>query len=236
MNAVPQHIAIIMDGNGRWAQQRRRPRVFGHQVGRENVDRIVALCSGLGVKTLSLFAFSCENWQRPAAEVALLMQLIKKAIDDSRDKLHRENVRVQVLGERANLSAELQDSIARIEAHTAANDGLQLVLAINYSGQWEILETCRRLLAAGLNPEALQAETFNQYRPLPALAPVDLLIRTSGEQRLSNFYLWGAAYAELYFCESYWPDFGEEQLRAAIGAYNQRQRRFGALLDATAPG
>mgnify|MGYP000974918509 CR=1 FL=1 len=228
MNAVPQHIAIIMDGNGRWAQQRRRPRVFGHQVGRENVDRIVALCSGLGVKTLSLFAFSCENWQRPAAEVALLMQLIKKDIDDSRDKLHRENVRVQVLGERANLSAELQDSIARIEAHTAANDGLQLVLAINYSGQWEILATVWRLLAAGLRPEQLNEEVFAQHRPL-ALPPVDLLIRTSGEQRLSNFFLWEAAYAELYFCDVHWPAFGEEQLEAAIAAYQQRQRRFGTL-------
>ncbi len=228
MNGVPKHVAIIMDGNGRWAQQRRRPRFFGHQAGRKNVDRVVALAAALGIKTLSLFAFSCENWGRPGAEVKLLMQLIRQAIDDSSDQLHRENIRVNVLGERANLSTELRHSIDRIEALTASNDGLNLVLAINYSGQWEILATVRRLLAAGLRPEQLNEEVFAQHRPL-SLPPVDLLIRTSGEQRLSNFFLWEAAYAELYFCDVHWPEFGEEQLKAAIEAYQQRQRRFGTL-------
>lgn len=230
MNDVPEHVAIIMDGNGRWAQQHRRPRFFGHRAGRENVDRVVALSAALGIKTLSLFAFSCENWGRPSAEVKLLMQLIRQAIDDSCDQLHRENIRVNVLGERANLSPELQHSIERIETLTMNNDGLNLVLAINYSGRWEMVATARRLLAAGLAAEQLNEEVFARHRPLP-LPPVDLLIRTSGEQRLSNFFLWEAAYAELYFCAEHWPEFGERQLRAAIAAYRQRQRRFGALKE-----
>ena len=229
----PAHVAIIMDGNGRWAQQHLRPRAFGHKAGRLAVDRVVTACAQRGVKTLSLYAFSTENWRRPPHEVKVLMELIEAALREEAAKMQRNDIRLRVLGDRLPLSGSLRDAIDAAETLTAACSRMDVVLAINYSGQWALIETARRLAqaaAAGeIAPATLDEQTFATYRPMPDLPPVDLLIRSSGEMRLSNFHLWELAYAELWFTDVLWPDFGEAQLDAAFAAYHPRARRFGAL-------
>lgn len=225
-HAVPAHVAIIMDGNGRWAQQRLRPRVLGHRAGRDAVERCVEACVEAGVGTLTLFAFSTENWQRPAEEVTVLMNLMARALRDYVPKLVQHNVCLQILGDRSKLSAALQQDIADAEAQTAGGTQMNLVLALNYSGRWAMVEAARR--AAELD-EPISEDTLEKCFPEPHLPPVDLLIRTSGEMRISNFLLWELAYAELYFTPTLWPDFTEEHLHEAFAAYAARERRFGAL-------
>lgn len=232
LSAVPAHVAVIMDGNGRWAKQRMQPRSFGHRAGRKSVDKIVAAAVQAGVGTLTLFAFSTENWNRPAAEVELIMDVIRRSITEESQHLKAQNIRMRILGSRERLSEEMCRQFDAAEALTADCTGMQLIFALNYSGQWEILQTCRNLLAqaqAGELSEELSLQDFEAARPIADLPPVDLLIRSSGEMRISNFLLWELAYAELYFTETLWPDFDEQEFQRALAAYAQRERRFGAL-------
>lgn len=232
LSAVPAHVAVIMDGNGRWAKQRMQPRSFGHRAGRKSVDKIVAAAVQAGIDTLTLFAFSTENWNRPAAEVELIMDVIRRSIAEESQRLKAQNIRMRILGSRERLSEEMCRQFDAAESLTADCTGMQLIFALNYSGQWEILQTCRNLLvqaqAGGLSEE-LSLQDFEAARPIADLPPVDLLIRSSGEMRISNFLLWELAYAELYFTETLWPDFDEQEFQRALAAYAQRERRFGAL-------
>lgn len=224
---VPEHVAIIMDGNGRWAQKRKRPRVFGHHAGKNTVERCVESCANLGVKTLTLFAFSTENWTRPQNEVNLIMDLVSKTLTDYAPKLKKNSIRLSILGDRANLSEQLRQKIDMAEAETADGQRMNLILALNYSGRWALLEAARTAQREGISLDSEKA--FQACLPEPRVPPVDLLIRTSGEMRISNFLLWELAYAELYFTDALWPDFNEEHLTSAFAAYAARERRFGAL-------
>jgi undecaprenyl diphosphate synthase len=226
---VPRHVAIIMDGNGRWAKRRRLPRVAGHKRGVEAVRAAVKGCAERGVQFLTLFAFSSENWRRPAEEVALLMQLFRVALTSEVDKLHRNGIRLRVVGDLTRFDARMRELIERGEALTAGNRRLTLTIAANYGGRWDILQALRRLLHE--RPDLAQAPIEEtQLAPYLAMgyAPEpDLFIRTGGEQRVSNFLLWQLAYSELYFTDTLWPDFGAAALDAAIAWYAQRERRFG---------
>ncbi|MDO5091480.1 MAG: polyprenyl diphosphate synthase [Cardiobacteriaceae bacterium] len=228
---LPAHIAIIMDGNGRWAKARNRPRVFGHRAGRDTVERIVSHCRKAGIPWLSLFAFSTENWQRPQTEVSVLMDLMLSSIEEKWRKMADNGIRLHFLGDRDTLSPKLAATMADVEAQTASNRALNVVFAINYSGQWAIMETARNLIRAGIAAENLDSATFAAHRPLPQMPPVDLLIRTSGEQRLSNFHLWETAYAEMVFCDTLWPDFSTEDFDHALAQYAARDRRYGTLKE-----
>jgi len=224
--AVPRHVAIIMDGNGRWAKQRHLPRFAGHKRGVEAVRAIVKACSARGVGFLTLFAFSSENWRRPADEVALLMQLFIAALENEVKKLHRNGIRLKVIGDRAAFDRKIQDLIAEGEALTAANQALTLTIAANYGGRWDILQAADRCRAedpaAPITEERLRRCLSMSYAPEP-----DLFIRTGGEQRVSNFLLWQLAYTELYFTDTLWPDFNAQALEEAFVSYRQRERRFG---------
>lgn len=228
---APAHIAIIMDGNGRWAKQRSRPRTFGHSEGVEALRRTVEAAGELGVTHLTVFGFSTENWRRPIEEVNALFDLLRLYVARDLDRLSREGVRVRVIGERAGLQPDILRIIADAETRTQANDKLNLTIAFNYGGQDEIARAARRLaedVAAGkLNAEDVNAERFESYLDTAGLPPPDMLIRTSGELRLSNFMLWQAAYTELVFVDVLWPDFNKQALEAAIETYRNRERRFG---------
>lgn len=226
---LPRHVAIIMDGNGRWAKQRNRPRVFGHHAGRDSVEKIVSHCRTLGVAWLSLFAFSTENWRRPGVEVTMLMDLMQSALQEKWRKMNDNGIRLYFVGERAGLAPKLAATMDEVEAKTAHNTALNVVFAINYSGQWAMVETARNLLRAGLSAESLDLDAFAAHRPLPDLPPVDLLIRTSGEMRISNFHLWEMAYAEMVFSEVLWPDFTTQDFDQALVQYAARERRYGGL-------
>lgn len=229
----PNHVAIIMDGNGRWAKQRSKPRPFGHKAGRGSVDRVVRAAAEAGVGTLSLFAFSTENWSRPKAEIQLIMELMQRNIASEASKLAAQNIRMRILGDKSGLPEKLQREIARAEAVTAESTGMNVVLAVNYSGRWAILETAKKLASLAqqgvLAPDAITEADFAAARPIPDLPPVDLLIRSSGEMRISNYHLWEMAYAELYFTDTLWPDFTIDEFARAIDAYHARSRRFGGL-------
>jgi undecaprenyl diphosphate synthase len=227
--AVPRHVAVIMDGNGRWAQQRHLPRVAGHKRGVEAVRSTVRACAERGVRYLTLFAFSSENWRRPPEEVALLMQLFQVALTSEVAKLHRNGIRLRVVGDLERFDARLRELIARGERLTAANNGLTLTIAANYGGRWDLLQAFTRLVRE--DPAAAR-EGVDEARLAPYLAmsyapEPDLFIRTGGEQRVSNFLLWQLAYAELYFTGTLWPDFDAPALDAAIAWYAARERRFG---------
>lgn len=224
---VPAHVAIIMDGNGRWAQKRRRPRVMGHRAGRDAVERCVEACAEAGISVLTLFAFSTENWQRPQDEVNILMDLMSRALREYVPKLLENQVRLRVLGNREQLSHGLRDEIAAAESKTANCERMDLVLALNYSGRWALLEAARTAQHQGISLDSEAA--LQACLPQPHLPPVDLLIRTSGEMRISNFLLWELAYAELYFTDTLWPDFDANDLNTALSAYAARDRRFGRL-------
>lgn len=226
---LPAHIAVIMDGNGRWAKQRNRPRVFGHRAGRESVENIVAWCRERGIPWLSLFAFSTENWRRPGVEVSVLMDIMLSSLQEKWRQMADNGIRLYFLGERAGLAPKLVEAMAEAESATARNHALNVVFAINYSGQWAMVETARNLLKSGISAQALDPEAFAAHRPLPEMPPVDLLIRTSGELRISNFHLWEMAYAEMVFCDTLWPDFSEGDFEAALLQYANRERRYGAL-------
>jgi len=228
---VPRHIAIVMDGNGRWAKQRRRPRSFGHRAGQKTVRSSIEFCLKNGIEALTLFAFSSENWQRPPAEVSALMELFLKALDREVAELHKNGVRIRFIGELSAFAKPLRERMLAAMQKTAANDKLALNVAVNYGGRWDIANAARqaaRDVAAGkLDADAIDEKTLAPYFALADLPPVDLFIRTSGEQRISNFLLWQLAYAELYFCDTLWPDFDPASLQLAVDSYAGRERRFG---------
>ncbi|MDB6063141.1 MAG: diphosphate synthase [Verrucomicrobiaceae bacterium] len=232
LERIPRHVAIIMDGNNRWAKSRGLPGVAGHRAGVEAIRGVLRTCRKFGVETLTLFAFSSENWNRPSAEVAALMQLFSVYLNSEVKKLHEDNVRLRFIGERARLSAALQKKMANAEEFTGDNTGSQLVIAVDYGGQWDIVNAARNLAArverGELRAEQINAALFDQASALSDLPKPDLLIRTAGEQRISNFLLWQIAYAELYFTDTYWPDFNEREMLQALQAFDQRERRFGA--------
>jgi len=225
---VPRHIAIIMDGNGRWAKKRFLPRVAGHVKGIESVREIVRACIERGVEYLTLFAFSSENWRRPEEEVSLLMRLFVTALQQEVDKLDRNGVRLRVIGDLSRFDARLQELIHHAEAVTAGNTRLHLTIAANYGGRWDILQAVNRLTAAASDKAGNWTETdLEPYLSTHFAPEPDLFIRTGGEQRVSNFLLWQLAYAELYFTETLWPEFGANALGLAIQSYQGRERRFG---------
>jgi undecaprenyl diphosphate synthase len=226
--AIPQHVAIIMDGNGRWAAARGVPRAVGHREGAKAVRRSIEAAIGQGVKYLTLFAFSSENWQRPAAEVSDLRGLLLQYLRSELQELHEAGVRLKVIGEHARFGPNIVAELNAAEVKTANNERLTLVLALSYGGRADILSAAKRAIAEGVAPESLTAEKFASLLTTAGVPDPDLLIRTSGEQRLSNFLLWQAAYAELVFLDVLWPDFNEQDFAAAVTKFGARERRFGA--------
>ena len=228
-NITPQHIAIIMDGNGRWAAEKGKPRSYGHQAGVETVRRITSECTRLGVKWLTLYTFSTENWNRPADEVAALMGLVLSSLED--EIFMRNNVRFQVIGDIKRLPEAVQEKLQQTIDHTAGNTAMTMVVALSYSSRWQITEAARRIAQqvkdGQLNPADITEQTLTDNMTTSAMPDPDLLIRTGGELRISNYLLWQIAYSELYFCDTDWPDFSEADLQRAIDSYQQRQRRFG---------
>jgi undecaprenyl diphosphate synthase len=229
---MPRHVAVIMDGNGRWARARGRPRTFGHSEGVEALRRTVEAAGEIGLPYLTVFGFSTENWRRPVEEVNALLDLLRLYVARDLDKLAREGVRVRVIGAREGLATDILDIIARAEAKTAGNTGLNLTIAFNYGGRGEIVRAVQRLAAdaaAGrITPDAITEAVLERYLDTAELPPPDIIVRTSGEQRMSNFLLWQAAYAELVFLDVLWPDFDRAALENAIEQYRRRDRRFGA--------
>lgn len=229
--AVPRHVAIIMDGNGRWATKRFLPRVAGHVKGVEAVRTVVEACARRGVEYLTVFAFSSENWRRPEEEVSLLMRLFVTALEREVSKLHANNIRLKVVGDLSRFDAKLQGMIASAERKTAANTRMTLTVCANYGGRWDIMQAVGKMVAThpgatDFTEEQLAPHLAMAYAPEP-----DLFIRTGGEQRISNFLLWQLAYTELFFTDAYWPDFSSEHLDAAIASYQHRERRFGRTGD-----
>ena len=227
----PKHIAIIMDGNGRWAKARHLPRSSGHQKGVRTVRKIVKHCAQLGVNTLTLFAFSSENMNRSSEEVGLLFKLFLAVLKTETTKLKDNNIKLKIIGDLSVFTLDIQTLAQKAEKELANNTGLNLVIAANYGGQWDIAESAKKIaleLANGkINPENVDLSLFHSYTALANYPKVDLLIRTSGEIRLSNFLLWDIAYSELYFCKTLWPDFDEDALDLAIEDFRSRDRRFG---------
>ncbi|MDH3336393.1 MAG: isoprenyl transferase [Gammaproteobacteria bacterium] len=232
---IPQHVAVIMDGNGRWARKRALPRHAGHRSGVGAVRKTVELAAQRGVQYLTLFAFSSENWSRPREEVSMLMALFIEALQREVDELHRNNVRLEFIGAREQLQPRLVDMIVAAEKQTIDNTGLRLLIAVAYGGRWDIVQAVRKLYGELARDEITADEiddTAIAHRlQLGDLPDPDLLIRTGGEQRISNFLLWNLAYAELWFCDTLWPDFGEQQFDAALEFYAMRQRRYGHTGD-----
>jgi undecaprenyl diphosphate synthase len=231
---MPRHVAIIMDGNGRWAAARGLPRGEGHRRGVEALRKIVRAAGEMGISFLTIFSFSSENWSRPAAEIRDLMGLLRRFIRNDLAELHQNNVRVRVIGERADLDMEILRLLEEAEELTKANDGLTLVVAFNYGARQEIARAARRVAAAVAAGEIavneVSPELFASHLDAPDLPDPDVIIRTSGEQRLSNFLLWQAAYSELVFVPTYWPDFDRAAFEGAIAEYRRRERRFGGLV------
>mgnify|MGYP003841470033 FL=1 len=229
--ALPEHIAIVMDGNGRWAEARGEPRTFGHRAGIEPVRVTIRECSRLGVGALTLFAFSSENWRRPETEVSTLMGLFMEALEREVQELHSNQVRLRIIGNRQRLAVGLQQRIAEAEALTAGNTGLQLQVAVSYGGRWDVIEAAKRLAAqaasGAIRAADIDEERFARELQLADLPDPDLFIRTGGDHRISNFLLWNIAYAELFFTDALWPDFNAEILAEAIEDFRGRERRFG---------
>lgn len=229
--ALPHHIAIVMDGNGRWAAARGEPRTAGHRAGLEPVRMTIRECSRLGIEALTLFAFSSENWRRPEAEVATLMGLFMDALDREVTELHGNKVRLRIIGNRQRLSVRLQQRIAEAEALTAANTGLKLQVAVSYGGRWDVVEAAKRLAAAAasgaIRASDIDEERFARELQLSDLPDPDLFIRTGGDHRVSNFLLWNIAYAELFFTGVLWPDFSLTEFGEALEDFAGRERRFG---------
>ena len=233
MNRIPEHIAIIMDGNGRWATERGKERSYGHQAGVDTVRRITSECTRLGVKYLTLYTFSTENWNRPADEVAALMGLVLTSLED--EIFMKNNVRFRVIGDLKRLPQQVQDKLQETMDHTAKNDSMTMVVALSYSSRWEILNATKKMVKEALESgstyeqieDKLTEENFEKHLETSFMPDPELLIRTGGELRISNYLLWQIAYSELYFCDTFWPDFNEEDLHKAIASYQNRQRRFG---------
>ena len=235
---TPRHVAVIMDGNGRWASRRAMPRHVGHRAGVKAVRAVVEGCARRGVEALTLFAFSSENWGRPSEEVSRLMELFVEAMDREVEALHRNGIRVRFIGDLAALSTDLRELIARAEGLTAANPNLTLYIALSYGGRWDIAQAARRLAgrvqAGEIDLAAIDEQALGRELALADAPEPDLFIRTGGEQRLSNFLLWNLAYTELYFCGTLWPDFDDEELERAFRYFASRQRRFGLTDDQVA--
>lgn len=231
----PRHVAIIMDGNNRWAKERRLKGVAGHKAGVDAVKAVVETCAREGVEVLTLFAFSSENWRRPKDEVSALMKLFLFALEREVRKLHRNDIRLQIIGDRSAFSNSLQDHMTKAEELTRNNTGMTLVIAANFGGHWDITQATRKVAelakSGELEPSEITDNLIQQHLSLGSLPVPDLMIRTAGEQRISNFMLWHLAYAELYFSPVYWPDFKEDEMRKALQAYAGRQRRFGQTDD-----
>ncbi|TAN80261.1 MAG: isoprenyl transferase [Gallionella sp.] len=226
--SVPRHIAVIMDGNGRWAKQRFMPRVMGHQRGVEALRETVKACRDLGVEYLTVFAFSSENWRRPTDEVSFLMSLFLKMLEREVAKLHKNNIRLKIIGDRSRFDAKLNQAMHKAEHLTAGNTGLTLTIAANYGGRWDVMHAVQAML--GERPQLAQGfaeEDLSPYLSMSDAPEPDLFIRTGGEQRISNFMLWQLAYTELYFTDTLWPAFGRKELETAIASYQKRERRFG---------
>jgi undecaprenyl diphosphate synthase len=231
---VPRHLAIILDGNGRWARSRMLPRIAGHRRGLEAVRATVQNCADRGVEYLTLFAFSSENWRRPAEEVALLMQLFQAALTNEVERMHRNGVRLKVVGDIRRFDPKIRSLIEQGERLTAENRRLTVTIAANYGGRWDILQALSRLAAAGTLPAEITEEKLAPYLAMSYAPEPDLFIRTGGEQRISNFLLWQLAYSELYFTETLWPDFDAAALDLAIASYRSRERRFGRTSEQVA--
>ena len=232
---IPNHVAIILDGNGRWAKAKGMPRNYGHTAGAKNVETVCQAAHDLGVKYVTMYAFSTENWNRPEGEVEALMKLLESYLKNCIKTADKNNMRVRVIGDTTRLSERFQERIRELEAASAKNDGLNLQIAINYGSRDEMTRAMRRMsedVAAGKRkPEEITESVFEEYLDTAGIPDPDLLIRTSGELRLSNFLLWQLAYSEFYFTDVPWPDFHKEELERAIEAYNKRDRRFGGLTD-----
>ncbi|GEM74073.1 isoprenyl transferase [Vibrio sagamiensis] len=230
-DSLPKHIAIIMDGNGRWAKSKGKPRVFGHKKGVNAVRKTVSTASKLGIRAMTLFAFSSENWRRPEEEVGLLMELFITVLSSEVKKLHKNNLQLRVIGDISRFSGRLQRKISEAEALTANNTGMVINVAANYGGKWDIMQATRalasRVQSGEISSEDIDEELITQNLTMADLPEVDLLIRTSGECRISNFMLWQMAYAEMYFTSEYWPDFDEDSLVEAVTWFINRERRFG---------
>ncbi len=225
--ALPQHVAVIMDGNGRWAKKRFLPRVAGHKRGLEAVRQLVKACVRLDIKYLTLFAFSSENWRRPPEEVTFLMGLFMEALDREVKKLHEANVILKLIGDRSLFNEALQQKMREAEQATAGNTGLTLTIAVNYGGRWDILNAVNSLLKEKGNMDNISEADLTPHLSMSNAPEPDLFIRTGGEMRISNFLLWQLAYAELYFTPTLWPDFDDVAFEAALNSYRQRERRFG---------
>ncbi len=228
---LPKHVAIIMDGNGRWAKQLGKMRIAGHREGAKAVKTAVAYAANLGIEALTLYAFSSENWNRPAQEVSALMELFFLTLEKEVKKLHKNNIRLCIIGDKSRFSEKLRKKIAQSETLTENNTGMTLNIAANYGGRWDIVNAARSIALqvkeGKLNSEEITESSLGEYICLHDLAPIDLVIRTGGEHRISNFLLWQVAYAELYFTDVLWPDFGEADFAAAITSFAGRERRFG---------
>ncbi|EOB3919570.1 isoprenyl transferase [Vibrio parahaemolyticus] len=230
-DTLPKHIAIIMDGNGRWAKSKGKPRVFGHKKGVNAVRKTVAAASKLGIKAMTLFAFSSENWRRPEEEVGLLMELFITVLSSEVKKLHKNNLQLRVIGDTSRFSERLQKKIVEAENLTASNTGMVINIAANYGGKWDITEAAKALALKARNGEIrvedINEQLITEHLTMADLPEVDLLIRTSGECRISNFMLWQMAYAEMYFTPEFWPEFDEDSLVEAVTWFINRERRFG---------
>lgn len=229
LNRIPQHIAIIMDGNGRWATERGKDRSWGHQAGVDTVRRITSECVRLGVKYLTLYTFSTENWNRPADEINALMGLVLSSLED--EIFMKNNVRFRVIGDRGRLPSEVQAKLLETEKHTEGNTAMTMVVALSYSSRWEIAEVVKHIAeqakVKAINPDDIDENTISAFLQTSFMPDPDLLIRTGGEYRISNYLLWQIAYSELYFTPVYWPDFSEDDLHKAIESFQSRQRRYG---------
>ena len=227
--AIPRHVAIVMDGNGRWAKKRFMPRFFGHKQGVDALVRTVLSCADRGVEYLTVFAFSSENWKRPTEEVSGLMGLVLVAVAKYLAKLSGHGVRIKIIGDRNQVSDKLRQAWQQAESSTAHNTRITLSVAFNYGGRWDIVQACRQAMVAGVAPEDLDEAVLNRYMALSHAPDPDLFIRTGGEVRISNFLLWQAAYSELVFTECLWPEFGDAELDSAFAEYARRDRRFGMV-------
>jgi undecaprenyl diphosphate synthase len=229
---TPRHVAIVMDGNGRWAKKRFMPRFFGHKQGVDALVRCVQLCADRGIEYLTVFAFSTENWKRPTEEVTGLMGLVLVAVSKYLGKLAGEGVRIRIAGDRDAVSPKVRAAWDQVESATAHNSRITLVVAFNYGGRWDVVQACRRAIADGVAADQLNESKLAEYMAMSFAPDPDLFIRTGGEVRISNFLLWQVAYSELHFTDCLWPDFGAAELDAALTAYAERDRRFGTVKSA----
>ena len=228
-SSAPRHVAMVMDGNGRWARRRYMPRVYGHKQGVDALVRAVNTFADRGVEFLTVFAFSSENWKRPSEEVSGLMGLVLVAVSKYLTKLAGDGVRVRIVGDRSKVSAKLREAWEHAESSTALNTRITLSVAFNYGGRWDVVQACQRAMRAGLDASQVDEDTLSRFMALSYAPDPDLFIRTGGEMRISNFLLWQSAYAEFFFTERLWPDFDDTDIDAALLAYRQRDRRFGGI-------